>query len=226
MQSKMAVKIGIDLAMTAALLLLMAYSLIGEAAHEWIGIAMLVLFLTHHILNCSWHRNLLKGRYTPLRIWQTVLVAAVLLSMAGSMVSGIVLSRHALAFLPISGGQSWARTLHLLCAYWGLVVMSLHLGFHWSMMMGFAKKAFPASSKARAWLLRLLAVGTAGYGAFAFWKRQIGSYLFLQSEFVFFNFEEPLIFFFLDYLAVMALFVCIGHYIAQLLRQKNRKGKA
>ena len=72
---------------------------------------------------------------------------------AGTMLSGIVLSCHALTFLPISGGQSWARTLHLLCAYWGFVVLSLHLGFHWNGMMGLAKKAFPAVLKARAWLL-------------------------------------------------------------------------
>lgn len=226
MQSKMAVKVGIDLAMTAALLLLMAYSLIGEAAHEWIGIAMFVLFIAHHVLNCGWHRKLLNGRYTPIRILQTLLVAAVLLCMAGSMVSGVVLSRYALTFLPISGGWGWARTLHLLCAYWGLIAMSLHLGFHWNGMMSLAKKAFPASSKARVWLLRLLGACTAGYGAFAFWKRQIGSYLFLKNEFVFFNFEEPLIFFFLDYLAVMALFVCIGHYAAQLLRHKRKKRAA
>ena len=33
----MKVKISIDAAMTLALLLLMAYGLVGEAAHEWLG---------------------------------------------------------------------------------------------------------------------------------------------------------------------------------------------
>lgn len=40
----------------------------------------------------------------------------------------------------------------------------------------------------------------------------------LKTPFVFFDFEEPLILFFLDYLAVMGLFVCIGHYGSKLLR--------
>ena len=40
-----------DLAMTVLLLLLMAYSLVGEVLHEWMGITMLVLFLLHHIWN-------------------------------------------------------------------------------------------------------------------------------------------------------------------------------
>ena len=74
MKPKMVWKICVDIAMTAALLLLMAYELIGEAAHEWIGVSMLVLFVLHHILNGKWSGNLLKGKYTPFRIWQTILV--------------------------------------------------------------------------------------------------------------------------------------------------------
>ena len=34
----------------------------------------------------------------------------------------------------------------MLSAYWGFVLMSVHLGFHWSMMMGMAKKFFPKPS--------------------------------------------------------------------------------
>ena len=47
-------KILIDICLTVSLLLLMPYSLIGETAHEWIGMAMLVLFIVHHILNRKW----------------------------------------------------------------------------------------------------------------------------------------------------------------------------
>ena len=38
-------KILIDIGMTICLLLLMPYSLLSETAHEWIGMAMLVLFI-------------------------------------------------------------------------------------------------------------------------------------------------------------------------------------
>lgn len=67
-------KICVDMGMTIALLLLMAYELIGQSAHEWLGIGMFSLFVTHPILNHKWSGNLLKGRYTPLCIWQTLLV--------------------------------------------------------------------------------------------------------------------------------------------------------
>ena len=225
MKPKMILKICVDIGMTVALLFLMTYELVGQATHEWLGIGMFVLFVTHHILNRKWNRNLLKGHYTPLRIWQTLLVVFVLLCMIGSMVSGVILSRHVLSFLPISGGHSFARSLHMISAYWGFVWMSLHLGLHWSMMVTMARKVFPKASSARTWVLRMIAVVIAVYGAYAFVKRDIPDYMFLRSQFVFFDFEEPLIFFQMDYMAVMGLFVFIGHYFAELLKCCSRKRK-
>ena len=218
MKPKMILKLAVDIGMTAALLLLMAYELVGQAAHEWIGIGMFVLFVIHHILNGSWIRNLLRGRYNPVRIMQTGLVLLILCAMAGLMVSGIILSRHALSFLPIKGGRSFARNLHMLSAYWGFVLMSVHLGFHWSMMMGMAKKFFPKPSAVRKWVLRILALVIAGYGVYAFIRRDIGIYMLLRSHFVFFDYEEPLVFFYLDYIAVMGLFIWNGNYVCVGLR--------
>lgn len=212
MKTKMIVKIVIDIAITVALLLLMTYELIGQVAHEWIGIGIFVLFLIHHILNGKWSKNLLKGKYTAPRIIQTVLVVLVLLSTVGSMASGVILSRHALSFLPISGGRAFARNLHMISVYWGFVFMSLHLGFHWNMLMGMAKRLIKNTSESRKWILRVIAVLIAGYGVYAFIKRDIGSYMLLRNQFVFLDFEEPIILFLLDYIAVMELFIMVGHY--------------
>lgn len=223
MKPKQIMKIFIDISMTMVLLLLMAYSLVGEKAHEWLGIGIFVLFVLHHILNSNWSRNLFKGRYTPFRILQSALVVLALVSMLGSMVSGIVLSRYVLSFLPINGGQSWARTVHMLCAYWGFIFISLHLGLHWNIMMGMAKRMFHKQSAIRSWIVRAVGVLIAGYGVYAFVKRQIDSYMFLRNQFVFFDYEEPLILFLLDYVAVMGLFVFIGHYLCRCLIRVSRK---
>lgn len=149
MKPEMILKLSVDIGMTVALLLLMAYELVGQAAHEWIGIGMFALFIIHHILNGSWSRNLLKGRYNPVRIMQTGIVLLILCAMAGSMISGVILSRHALSFLSIKSGRSFARNLHMISAYWGFVLMSVHLGFHWSMMLGMAKRFFTKPSVVR-----------------------------------------------------------------------------
>ena len=73
MKRQASVKVIVDLLMTVLLMLLMAFELIGRQAHEWIGTAMFVAFVIHHILNRKWTSHLLKGTYTPIRIFQTVL---------------------------------------------------------------------------------------------------------------------------------------------------------
>lgn len=221
MRPNQIVKIMTDILMTVILLLLMSYSLVGEAVHEWLGIGIFVLFILHHILNRRWSQNLLNGKYTLYRILQTAMVLLVLISMLGSMVSGIVLSRHALLFLRISGGQSWARTVHMLCGYWGFVLMSLHLGLHWNTMLAMAGKMVKKPSVPRTWILRTAGYLFAAYGAYAFARRGVGRYMTLRDQFIFFDFSEPLILFLLDYMAIMGLFVFIGHYLTKALTRSR-----
>lgn len=207
--------------MTIALLLLMTYEMIGSEMHEWIGMAMFILFVLHHVLNIHWSKNIFKGRYTVFRYVQTTLVIFIFFTMLSSMISGIMLSRHIFTFLSFDRGISYARTLHLLSAYWGFVLMSVHLGLHWNMVTRMAKKLVKKDSKIRVCMLRVVAIFIAGYGVYAFTKRQIGSYMLLKNQFVFFDFDEPIILFFIDYLAIMGLFTCIGYYVSKVLRKKS-----
>ena len=223
MKAKQILKIAVDVAMTIALLPLMAYGLIGQAAHEWLGIGTFTLFVLHHILNRHWYRGVFKGRYTAMRWIQTTLVILILLTMCGSVVSGIQLSRYALSFLPLNGGGAFARNVHMLSAYWGFVLMSLHLGFHWSMVVRMAKTLVTKQSKLRKYILRSISLLIAGYGVYAFFKRDIGSYMILANQFVFLDFEEPFLWFLLDYMAYMGTCISIGHYGSALLRSCTKR---
>lgn len=225
MKRKTILKIVVDIGMTVMLLFLMTYELIGAAAHEWLGIGMFVLFITHHILNRKWIRCVFKGKYTLFRIWQTILVFGILLTMAGSMYSGVILSEHALSFLPIKGGRAFAREVHMVSAYWGFILMSLHLGLHWGMMMGMTKQFIKRLPIAVGWVLRGIAAFIAMYGVYAFIQREIVQYMFLKNHFAFFDFEEPVVFFLADYMAVMALFMWASHYFSKGLRYIIQKRK-
>ncbi len=216
MTKKFRFKIILDIIMTVLLLFLMARQITGETAHEWLGASMLILWIAHHILNRSWYMHLFKGKYTPMRILQTVTNFAVLLSMFGLMISGIILSREVFAFLPISGGIALARSLHIVCAFWGFVLMALHLGLHWNMILSMIRKAMgPIKSKPKRIFLRILAIAIAGYGLYAFVKNQFLSYMFLTSHFVFFDFERPILLFFTEYIAIMGLFIFLAYYISK-----------
>lgn len=220
MKPKQKLKIAIDISMTALLFCQMAYMLISEAAHEWTGIAMFLSFLLHQILNRGWYKNLAKGKYRPARILQTVVNFLLLLSMLSLMTSGIILSREVFTFLPISRGMGLARILHMLASYWGFILMSIHLGLHWGMILGIVRKASGVSySRTRAWVLRGLALLLSGFGVYVFLKHNIADYLFLRSQFVFFDMEQPLALFFAEYLAMMCLWSCIGYYVGRLLQK-------
>lgn len=118
----------VDILMCVALLLLMTYNLIGDAFHEWVGTAMLVLFLLHHGLNRKWTGSIFRGRYTAHRSLLTVTALLVLLTMLASMVSGIILSRYVFSFLNIETGRALSRGVHLVCAYWSFLLSGLHFG--------------------------------------------------------------------------------------------------
>ena len=225
MKSKAVLKLVIDVFMTVALLFLMGYQFWGEAPHEWVGLGMFILFILHHVLNASWHINLFKGKFSTLRILTLCTDFLVLISMLAQIYSGIVMSRYVFSFLSSGGGMALARRLHILGAYWGFLLMSLHLGLHWNMILGIARKAarMKKHSKVRSIIFFIIALVIAGYGVRALIGRDFVTYLFLRSEFVFLDYSEPKILFYMDYLALMGLCIFVAHYSVKLIQKCKKR---
>ena len=227
MKASVKFKICVDITMTAALYACMAYMLVGEEAHEWIGSGLALLFILHNALNRKWYAALLTGRYTPLRAFQTAVNLLCLASMAAAAVSGAAMSRYLYDIPFLSGGASLARTVHMLAAYWGYCFISLHLGLHWSMMLGMMKNA-AAPHDAPRWvtpLLRTAGAAAALLGAHALMRHNLLDYMFLRNQFVFFDTERPLYLFFLDYAAIMALWAWLAHYMRLALIKVSARKK-
>ena len=206
----------VDAAMTVLLLMSMSYETIGSVfekifgidayeygalIHEYIGISFIALVFFHLWLNRHWLLNIFKGRYNMAR---SVLVLADIFLIADIfflLISGLMMSQI-LGFDSFSenSAMSFARTAHMLAAYWGYVIMSFHVGLH--------IKKIPK-------IFFIIAV----YGCYAFIKRQIYEYMFLLTEFVFFDFEESLIYFFIDYIAVMILFAVFSSFVMKICRK-------
>lgn len=218
------IKIIVDLLMTVLLLLLMAYQITGQEIHEWFGTAMLVLFIIHHFLNLRWYGNLGKGRYRLLRIVQTVINFGLLLVMFCLGFSGIVMSRHMFAAFPINGPMATARTMHLAASYWGFVLMSIHIGLHWSMILGMLRKLLNGKEKPGIveWVLRGAAALFAGYGLYLFLQKNILSYMFLKAQFVFFDFEQGAASVLMEYLAMMGFWIFISCYAACAMNEQKK----
>lgn len=220
MKVKLKAKMFIDLLMTAVLLLLMAYQVTGEKFHEWFGVFMLLLFIIHNILNIRWYGNLFKGKYRLFRMIQTMINFMALAVMLCLAYSGVVMSRYVFAALPISGGMALARVMHLSGSYWGFVLMSIHLGFHWGMVIGmFRKLGVGKTNPVISWLIRLLSVLIAGYGAFCFHQADIFSYLFLRVEFAFIDYEKNAALVLFQYMVMMGLWVFVAYYAAKGMKK-------
>ena len=203
----------VDMVMIVLLPMLMAYSLIGEKLHEIIGTILFALFIVHHVLNRQWYKAIFNGKYTPRRIFQTVLNFLLLVFMLMQPISGILMSKYLYSSIRIAGSSATARELHLFLAYWGFVFMCLHAGTH----MCAPIKKLQARGR-RTLTMILIALGAISvYGGYAFVKRRLPEYMFLRSSFAFFDFGEPRIFFFLDYIAMMILFAAIGMMISVFL---------
>lgn len=231
MKHKTIVKTAADTLMSLALFLLMGYQFWGDVAHEWIGAGMFVLFITHHILNLNWYRSLFRGRYTPQRVLLLIIDSLVFIAMIGLMINGIMMSNHVFDFLNIHGGMSFARSLHMLSSYWGFIFMSVHLGAHWKMFMAFAGKVFKARIPLRIKKILLPVIGAciSAYGIAEFIRRDLITYMLLQTHFVFFDYSEPVYIFYLDYLAIMGAFIFAAHYIFKALHwllMKRRKRRS
>ena len=207
--------------MTCLLMMLMAYSLIGEKFHEIIGTAIFILFIVHHVMNRKWYEALPKGKWNARRLFQTILDLLLLVFMILQPVSGILMSKHLYTFLPLLPISAKAREIHMLFAYWGFVLMGIHLGMH---LTGLYEK-LKRKNKA-AWITVISVISAiAVYGIYAFIKRGFPGYMFMKNSFAFFDYNEPRLYFFADYLAVMVLFAAAGCIIIKFLSMHGSRKK-
>lgn len=220
MITKTKIKTAADILMTAALPVLMCYSIVGEMAHEIVGVAMFVLFILHHILNFGWVKSLFKGRYGLKRIVGTIVNAAVLVCMIGLMYSSLVISKHIFAFIDI-GGTSTARNIHILCAYWGLVLMSVHLGMHISQIAARVR----LKNKVLIWCLRIASALLSAVGIYEFVQLKLTDCLLGRVQFVFVDTSASAVLTALQYACVMVLFAEAGYLLNNVLTAKKSSEK-
>lgn len=99
MKTNTIIKRVIDAALTVTILLLMAFQVTEQLAHEWLGIAMFALTIVHQVLNRKFYAALFKGKYSPLWIFQLIVNILLLLSFVCTALSGMMMSRFATPFM-------------------------------------------------------------------------------------------------------------------------------
>ena len=123
-------KVAVDIAMALVLVAVMATALVQEVPHEWLGMALFVLMAIHMVQNRRWLGSILRGRHTPLRMVQIVVIVVLTVCFVGQIASSLVLSKYVLGFLPALPGAAWARRVHMVCSYWMFALAFAHAGLH------------------------------------------------------------------------------------------------
>lgn len=204
--------------MMLAMLCLMAYQVIGEALHEWIGISMTVILTVHHVLNIKWYGALFKGKYNAYRIISTAANTQLLASIALTAFCGMSMSSYAVPFLYGMSDMVFARTMHLALSFWSFILMGFHLGLH---LPTITAKVKP--NKAVKIICTVLFTALAGIGLWLFIKNGIPDYIFFKTHFAFLDYDKAAILVFLENLAIEFFFAFVGANVVRFIRSLNKK---
>ena len=206
----------VDISMTVLLLLQMAYQVMGEAAHEWLGMGMTALVIVQQILNRRWYGAMLKGKYNAYRVASTCVNALLLASFALTAFCGMAMSNYAVPFLYGVARVSFVRVTHLSMSHWSFVLMGLHLGLHVPVMLAKLK----LKDGTRRALSAVCAI-VAGVGLWLFFKNGLPNYLFFRVPFAFLDYEKAGALVLLENVVMLLFWVFAGGQFALMLRRKG-----
>lgn len=177
MNKKLAGRLILDFIMTVFMIILMGYAVSGALLHEILGITVLVLIAYHNIINIRWFASILKMKDRPqnYKIWIRLVIN--LLMCVNTLllgISSIIISRSLFAALGIQSSWLWVY-LHRATAYLELIMISIHVGMHWKMIMNAFRKMLrlKETNRLRTLILRILAFILAVLGVKASFDRGV-----------------------------------------------------
>lgn len=148
--------------MTVLMLLLMVYSLTGGYLHELFGIVAVLMFVIHVLFNIKWvcsvSKKTFKGNSAGLEKVKYISAVLLCVLVVFTGLSGILISCSFFTDIYARNRSLWVY-IHNLSAYSLLILISVHTGLHWKMIMAFFRKKLNlGESRLRKFVLRLIAL--------------------------------------------------------------------
>jgi len=217
----------LDCIAAGLLLFAFAYFWQGNVAHELAGTGMFLLLVVHNVFHRRWLATRSKGPFKQRERFNTALTFVLLTGMLGLLATSLVISETLFASLRLND-DSTARQIHAGIAYWILIIVAIHLGLRWPLLMAVARKllGIAEDNAARAALLRLIAIGVAIQGAFSVLTLNLRDRLLFQMSLDWWNFEESVAGFFGHCMAVAGLCMVLTHYTMKWLQRRKCAGSA
>ena len=180
----MTTRIALDLLLLGDLFFLMAIPYTHKGPHVMAGMLFFLLLAVHHVFNIRWAKGLSRGRWNRKRLLETFTNGALAVVMVLLFYSCLfIMAKHGRWPITLPGTRQLASQIHMLCAYWGFLLMSFHLGLHGQMLISLFKKYVSPAPKAKA-IAGAILWALSAYGVYAFISLHWIDYLFLLTHFM------------------------------------------
>jgi hypothetical protein len=206
-------RLALDFAAAGLLLVAMAYYWLSNAAHEFIGTSIFLLLISHSIFNRRWWGGIAKQKRQTRNIITTTMNLSLLITMLTLLVTSVIISQSVFSFLPIRTNFT-SRQIHAAAAYWGMIIVAVHLGWHWHMVIAVvSSKLGLTESSLRTVVVRGVAVAIAAYGVHSSLELDLGSKLILKMSLISWDFATSTPAFFVHHLAIIGFYAFVAHYM-------------
>lgn len=211
----------LNIVMTVLLLLIMDYRFIGNSLHEIGGVVFALLFIFHNVLNRRWYDVFFKGRQSLRRVVMTIVNLILVITMITVFVTGALISATVFAPLDIRSRSLFVHDLHQGAAFVSFILIAIHLGMHWEILMAKLKNWLHIDTSRLSWVItsRIVSIVVIIYGIYASFANDIGEKLLMQRVFMGWGEEPSLWRFLLDHFAIVGSYVGITHFLFSLLRR-------
>ena len=216
MRPSLIVRLVFDFLTASLLLLVYAYDWLGNVAHEVVGTVLFMLLVTHNVFNGRWYGTLTKPLRSVRATATRTTTAVLLISMLGLLATSVIISQTVLDFLPFTSTFT-VRQLHTLAAYLVLLIVGMHLGLQWPVIMGFARQRIGKrlNRSLRAWILRVGAFVIAARGLYSLVQHNVFSKLTMEMSIEFGAIDEPALVSVFDHFAIIGLCASLTYYASR-----------
>jgi hypothetical protein len=216
------IRLGLDFTTAGLLLVALAYYWLDNAIHEVIGTGIFLLLGSHNIFNRRWWGGIARQRREARNVITTAINLSLLVTMLTLLATSVIISETVFSLLPIRSDFT-SRQVHAAAAYWALIIVAVHLGWHWHMITAVVatKLGITTPSRLRTSLLRAAALCLAAFGTASWLEVGLGSKLLMQTSLVGWDLATSIPAFFLHHVAIVGLCAATAHYAMMVLRRRK-----
>jgi hypothetical protein len=213
----------LDCLAAGLLLFSFAYFWQGNVAHELAGMGIFFLAIVHNVFHRRWFAARSKGQREKRGKFNIAVTFVLLAGMLAMLITSLAISETLFTGLRLNDDFT-ARRIHAGLAYWLLIVVAVHLGLRWPLLMAVARKllGIEGANAVRTTVLRSIAVCIALQGVRSALALNLHARLLFQMSLDWWNFEESVAGFFGHCMAVAGLCMFLAYYAMQWQHRRRR----